>query len=105
MSESLGIGDFRWLNDTEIEPVRYIADNGDIGYVLEVDLKYGNHLHELHNDYPLATESITVTECMLSDYCKSLFVKTFGKPYHSTPKLIPNLQKTNTKTKTLYCEL
>ena len=92
MSEPLGIGDFRWLNEMEIEQfdVRSIADDADTGYVLEVGLKYGD-LHELHNDYPLATESITVTECMLSDYCKSLFTKTFDKPYHGTLKLIPNL--------------
>ena len=38
----------------------------DVGYVLEVDLKYPKELHELHNDYPLAPEKLAVTNDMLS---------------------------------------
>ena len=31
------------------------------GYLLEVDLKYPNKFHELHNDYPLAPEAFAVS--------------------------------------------
>lgn len=61
-----------------------------MGYILEVDLKYPNDLHASHNDYPLAPESIPVTENMLSPNSlklrKKLCVK--GKP---VKKLVPNL--------------
>ena len=37
---------------------------------LEIDLEYPKELHDLHNDYPLAHETVTISD---------------------TPKLIPNL--------------
>ena len=43
-----------------------------IGYLLEVDLKYSDELHELHNDYPLAREKLAVSSGMLSNYCKKI---------------------------------
>ena len=43
--------------------------------VVEVDLEYPDHLHDRHNDYPLAVEHLTVTRDMLSEYnAESLFV-------------------------------
>ena len=47
-----------------------------IGYFLEVDLKYPDELHELHNDYPLAPEKLAVSSNMLSKYCKKLLIST-----------------------------
>ena len=44
------------------------------GYLLEVDLKYANKFHELHNDYPLAPEKFAVSSNMLSNYCKKLLI-------------------------------
>ena len=49
-----------------------INGKSDVGYILEVDLKYLKELHELHNDYPLAPEKPTVTNDVLSNYCKSI---------------------------------
>ena len=53
---------------------------------LEVDLKYPVHLHELHNDYPLAAEKVKITQDMLSPYSKSLI-----NNHSSTEKFEPNL--------------
>ena len=41
-----------------------------IGYFLEADLEYSDKLHELHNDYPLASEKLAVSSDMLLKYCK-----------------------------------
>ena len=51
-----------------------ISEKSLIGYFLEVDLKYHDELHELHNDYPLAPEKRAVSSDMLSKYCKKLLI-------------------------------
>ena len=47
-----------------------VSEKSPIGYFLEVEIKYPDELHELHNDYPLAPEEIAVSSDMLSNYCK-----------------------------------
>ena len=47
-----------------------ISEKSPIGYVLEVDLEYPDKLHELHNDYPLASKKLAVFSDMFSKYCK-----------------------------------
>ena len=42
------------------------SDKSPIGYFLDVDLEYPKELHELHNDFPLASEKIAVYSDMLS---------------------------------------
>src|ERR1043165_3034274 len=71
MSKPLPTHGFKWMSDDELNNWRTIP------CILEVDLEYPHDLHDLHNDYPLAPESV--------------------KPVGSdVPKLIPNL---NDKTK------
>ena len=54
MSEYLPYREFKWLkNVDEICYVMSINKKSDVGYFLEVDLKYPDKLHDLHNDYPL----------------------------------------------------
>ena len=65
-----------------------IASDSTIGYILDVDLDYPDHLHDSHNDYPLAPERLTVTRDMLSDYSREL---SEGHPPVSE-KLVPNLR-------------
>ncbi|XP_065226437.1 uncharacterized protein LOC135849786 [Planococcus citri] len=58
MSQSLPIGKFRWLSESEINSfdVRNIPEDGPTGYVLEVDLEYPDHIHDLHSDFPFCPE-------------------------------------------------
>ena len=60
-------------------------------YSLDVDLEYPDELHELHNDYPLAPEKLTVTNDMLSKYCKRIADK-YDIKVGDVKKLIPNLR-------------
>ena len=71
-----------------------VNEKSDVGYILEVDLKYPKELHESHNDYPLAPEKLTVTNNILSNYCKSIADKYEIKVGH-IKKLIPNLSNKN----------
>lgn len=80
MSQPLPVGGFEWLSPNEIENM--MNDHNKINScTLEVDLEYPQNLHDYHNDYPLAPESIVV---------------------NNTPKLIPNLN--NKKKYVLHCE-
>jgi len=89
LSEPLPIDKCRFREHPENFDVDAVDCNEANWYVLEVDLTYPDHLHDVHNDYPLAPEHMTVTKDMLSDYSRdSLFV--------GQPCLIPNL---NNKTK------
>ena len=72
MSEYLPYGEFEWLKNVESFDVMSIDKKSDVGYILEVDLKYPNELHKLDNDYPLAPEKLAVTNDTLSNYCKSI---------------------------------
>ena len=59
-----------------------------IGLTLKVDLEYPEELHDLHNDYPLAPESMHITEQMISDYSKQALD---GKKFTSYRKLVATL--------------
>ena len=50
--------------------VMSINEKSLTGSFLEVDLKYPDELHELHNDYPLAPEKLAVSSSMLPNYYK-----------------------------------
>ena len=71
-----------------------IHEKSDVGYILEVDLKYNDKLHELHNVYPLAPEKLAITNDMLSKYCKSITDK-YDIKVGDVKKLNPNLGNKN----------
>ena len=94
MSEYLPY-DFKWLKNVDEFDVMSISEKNPIGYFLDVDLKYPDELHELHNDYPIAPEKIAVSSDMLSNYCKKIADK-YEIKVADVKKLIPNLgNKTN----------
>ena len=90
MSVYLPYSEFEWLKNVDKLDVNSINKKSEIGYILEVDLEYPDELHELHNDYPLAPEKLTVTNDILSNYCKSIADK-YDIKVGDVKKLIPNL--------------
>lgn len=92
MTQPLPVGEFTWMGDEQILKfdVTAIPDDSDYGYIVEADLDYPDHLHDLHSDYPLLPEHMTVTEDMISPYTKTQ-LKKLGKRMSTTKKLIPHL--------------
>ena len=54
MCKSLPTRNFKWMDDGELMSWKKHA------CILEVDLEYPKHLHDLHNDYPLAPERLVL---------------------------------------------
>ena len=54
MSQPLPTDGFQWMDSEELDNWQ------DIPCILEVDLEYPTELHDLHNEYPLAAERLTV---------------------------------------------
>ena len=75
MSEYLPYEWFKWLKDVDEFDVMSINEKSHVGHFLEVDPKYPDELHELHNNYPVAPEKIVVSSDMLSKYCKKVAEK------------------------------
>ena len=97
MSQPLPTGEFDWLTEQEISTldIERVPDDSEQGYILEVDLRYPEELHDLHNDYPLAPERMKILPEMLSPYCQELS-KDLNLGSAPVPKLVPNLEdKTN----------
>lgn len=86
-----------------------LDESESVGLTLEVDLKYPEHLHDRHSDYPLAPESITVSD---EDLLKSEWSKTRlnGNKRVSCRKLCATLKNKSEyvvhwRTLNLYLEL
>ena len=65
MNQLLPTGGFKWVNDLSRftpEEIRRLAKHGSKGYLLEVDVKYHNELHDLHNDIPFMCEKLKINK-------------------------------------------
>ena len=71
MNEYLPYERFKWLENIDNFDIMSVNDKNPIGYFLEVDLEYPEELHELHNDFPLAPEKLTVS----NDSCQNIVKK------------------------------
>lgn len=61
MSQKLPFSEFTWLSQTGINKIqnshiREFDEEGDFGYIFEVDLEYPKGLHQKHNDLPFCPE-------------------------------------------------
>eukprot|EP01051_Picozoa_sp_SAG22_P001042 SAG22_NODE_36_length_27184_cov_65.870076_9_plen_277_part_00 len=90
MIQKLPQSDFKWCDEKDIDKLISQYKDGDQGCFVKVDLEYPEHLHDLHNDYPLAPGRKLVTQDMLSPYALDTQAKlNIGKD--TCEKLVPTL--------------
>ena len=92
VSQYLPCNGFKGLNQNEISDfcLNSISKNSSIGYILEVDLEYLREFHDLHNDYPLATEKLAISQNMFSKCCLNIANK-YGIKIGGVHKSVLNL--------------
>ena len=73
MSQPLPYSGFKWVKTNKNG--KYDKRKEGRGRILEADVEYPQHLHKLHNEYPLAPEKLTVKEEWLSPYQTELLEK------------------------------
>ena len=83
MSKSLPTHGFRWMTKQEIKHWK------NHPCILEVDLEYPENLHDLHNDYTLAPESIKIFK--VEKLIPNLNNKTNYVIHHETLKVHQSL--------------
>ena len=67
-----------------------ISENSSVGCILKVVFEHPSELHELYNDYPLATEKFEICQNMLSKYYFSI-ANEYGIKIGGVNKLVTNL--------------
>lgn len=77
MTLPLPVSDFRFLSQDECTQfqIENVEKDATKGFMLEIDLDYPKELHDLHSDYPLAPESRSVSDNMLSPHSQNLWSK------------------------------
>ncbi|XP_050062931.1 uncharacterized protein LOC126552279 [Aphis gossypii] len=74
MLTELPFKDFEWVDDLNID-VTKIADDSEVGYILEVDVDYPKNLHKTHNDFPF----LPLNECPPNSNVKKLLTTLLPK--------------------------
>ena len=93
LSQALPTGDFHWFDETEIENFKLSdIDSDDMGYTLEVDLSYPEHLHDYHDTYPLAPENKVIPKTWLSSTSRECHQHIYGNMSYSSQKLLTTLK-------------
>ena len=92
MSLPLPKGGFHWkrVMPTE-EQIMKMKWNSKKGWILEVDLEYPIHLHNVHNDYPLAPEKKAINPERMSNYQRRLMAD-LDLTMPKTEKLVVTLE-------------
>jgi hypothetical protein len=57
MSNPLPFDNFKWVDPESIGDITEIPKTGDIGYILDCDFEYPEHLHDHHYDLPLLAKT------------------------------------------------
>ena len=70
MTKNLQVDSFKWVDDLSMFTEDFIKsydEEGDVGYLLVVDVEYPKTLHMLHSDLPFLPEKMKINKCNLND--------------------------------------
>ncbi len=84
MSEPLPYDEIKFDNNVTLEDILNCPDDGDIGFFVEVDLKYPDNIKEKTKNFPFAPMNKKINPDKFSDYMKEIKPDT----YIQTKKLI-----------------
>ena len=59
---------FELVTEITFEEILQTEDNGEIGFVVEVDLEYPDAIHEKHSDFPIISDKQPIDPLELSEY-------------------------------------
>ena len=90
MMKKLPTGNYRWIEEPEKLDLLSLDPGGDTCYIVEADFGYPFQIHDHHNGFPLAAQSMMIKEEWISPYNKE-FLEKHGQKFQSTRKLCPNL--------------
>ena len=65
MIKKLPVDEFKWVDDLSMFPEDFIKsynDEGDVGYLLVVDIEYPKKLRMFHSDLPFLPEKIKINK-------------------------------------------
>ena len=65
MSKKLPVDGFKWVDNLSMFTEDFIKnyDEGDVGYLLVVDIEYPKTLSMLHSDLPFLPEKMKINTC------------------------------------------
>ena len=94
MMQKLPINNFHWLNESELEEldIQNFDSDGEHGVIVECDLVYPEYLFEMHKDYPLAPNPISITKDMLCEDVQRFLDDNnlgFSEEKRLTPNFLP----------------
>jgi hypothetical protein len=96
LKHALSCRDFRWEKESSFNSIieKIMRGETNRGFFIEADLNYPDHLHDEHNDYPLAPEKYIVSSEELSLHQQHIIDEMCdkGRKRAKTTKLIPNLK-------------
>ena len=86
MQKMMPLDNYKWNSEITIGQILQTSEISNVGYVVEVDLKYPQFLHDLHNGQPLAPKKLIIRSSWLSPFANS-----FGIKPNKRPKLVETL--------------
>ena len=77
MSESLPYDEIKFDRNVKLEKILSNSDDSEIGYFVEVDLRYPNNIKEKIKSFPFAPENKKFNSDDFSDYMKTIKPDTY----------------------------
>ena len=77
MSQSLRYDEIKFDKDTCINKILNTSDESDIGYFVEVDLKYPDNIRQKTKSFPFCSEKNSISKDDFNDLMRSIKPKNF----------------------------